>query len=159
KLTAREDAKELNELLEHETEELGEDKAKKRLEIRQKLNARFRTVEDKEKEITTKSQEVEATAEKLSNIQREQLATKEALTLVFPQDKTLASKVNGYVKRLTAAETPKEFELILEGIKKEVKGKPFRPANTRGSGGGGDNLSNLSPREKIEYGLAHPKKT
>jgi len=185
-LQTREDDKDLKAMFDADTEEQGEDKAKRTNEARTKFASRFREYQEKAEIVKQASEAIkeidldEETAHELGfdapdiggkikaigkyadylgGVERHQIAIQEALKLVLPKDKGLSSEVDSIVKRLEEADTPREFDLILKTVQREYEGKakPFKPDSGR-SGGGGQNFDEMSPREKIEEGLRRAQK-
>ncbi len=166
--------RELQDLFGEEKESLGEDEANKRKANREKIAAQV-------KEFQQKSTEVEQVKAKIGNANLDELlrdlkvttlekgvdmltanlrdyrAKMDVWALMFPEDKAKIQKVAALVKKFEKAQDLEDYDIILEGIKESVKTKPFVPDTSR-SGGGGVDLSKLSPREKIDRGIESAKK-
>jgi len=85
----------------------------------------------------------------------------EALGINLPQDKIdhliKESEGSPKLRKLLAAQITAELKKTTEK-KVEVEEGPEQPDSSAHSAPGGIDLDNLSPKEKIEYGLAHPRK-
>lgn len=154
KLEDKTDNKELDLLLKGETDELGEDDAKKRDEIRRKYNQRFKEYREKAAQADEAKKEAETTAEKLGGIERHQMARERAYAILMPQDKEFDKALDSIVKELEEAESPEHMDRLAKLVVRERQGKqkPFKPDSGRNSGGGID-LSKLSSEERIAYAL------
>ncbi len=159
-----------------EKETLGEDDANKRKTHREHietLNKDFRQrdtqVKAQMEKLGTANLDEVLESLKVSNLSegidkvsfnvRNNKIKEELWTLIFPEDKDKLNQYTKYLKKFDKAHDAEDVELILGGIRETIKAKskPFVPDSSAG-GGGGEDLSKLSPEELITLGLKKKKK-
>lgn len=157
-LEDKEDDRDLKAMFEADEEQGDEATAKKRDEARRKFTARWHEYKEKAEEVEKQVEDNHQRAEKLGGIEKVQQARIEALKLVMPKDTGLISQVEAIVQKLSEAETPREFDLILNGIKQDFasKTKKFVPDSGKQSGSVGD--LTLKGEDAVTAGLRKLKK-
>ncbi len=112
-----------------------------------------------------KAKELEGTASKLQEVERQQDAFAKALKFFLPEDnEEFLSNVDTFAKKLASAETQKERDLIieLEEAKRHVEVEPKvskpKPDSSLPTASGGMDASKLHGGEAVRYALTHPKK-
>ncbi len=165
--------RELQTIFGEETEKLGEDEATKRKTDREKIMAQVKEFQQKSAEVEQiktkignvgidafledlKVPTLEKAVDRLSANLRDYRAKMDVWALLFPEDKAKIQKVTALVKKFEKVQDLEDYDIILEGIKESVKTKPFVPDSSH-SGGGGVDLSKLSPHDLIVLGLKKKK--
>jgi len=142
-------------LFDEESESKGEDEATKRKAAREDVKKQVLEYQQNKAYVDKTKPELEKRESVLNFVERDQKAQNEIWKVIFPEDKAKIERVNALVKRFEKAQDLEDFEIILEGIKGELKGKasPARkPDSGRNGGSGGVDLSKLSARELFVLG-------
>jgi len=143
-----------------EYDEKGDEKKAEQLKAEdQEFKKLYLDYEKNQVEVNRLKPELEQKVNALGMVERNFSAREEIRSLLFPEDKDRIAKFKVYTDRLEQAENIKDFEIILEGIKQEVKSKskPFKPDSSKQGGGGGRDLSKLSPKELFILGQKKKK--
>ena len=120
-------------LFDEESESKGEDEAAKRKAAREDVKKQVLEFQQNRVYVDKAKPELEKRESYLNFVQRDQSAKDEIWKLVFPEDKAKIERVSALVKRFEKAQDQEDFEIILEGIKGELKGKAA-PARKPDSG-------------------------
>ncbi len=147
--------RDLESIFKGDTEEYGEEQAKKRQDSLRKFSEHYKEYQAKS-HIHAKLDEIAVkigTREKTVSIRE---------ALLDWRDKGFAFDVNEVREKLEQATDPKTFEVVKNAIASELKAKtdkkPFRPSPGRSGGGGGIDLKKLSGRELLNRGYAKEQK-
>lgn len=118
---------EINALFGEESENLGEDVAKKNKENRAKMAANYKDFQSRDAEVNKSKAFYDDMTPKLGAIERNQHAREAVWQLLFSEDKAKLAQATALIKKFEKAEDWKDYEIILEGIQGSHKGKPFEP--------------------------------
>ena len=145
-----------------ESESKGEDTAVKLKAGREELKKQVLEYQKNQAYVNRVKPELEKRESALNFVERDQKARDEVWKLLFPDDSDKVSKVAALVKRFEKAQDMEDFEIIIESLKSELKAKSGKKTfvpDSGNQGGGGSDLKNLSPLEKITRGLKKEIKT
>lgn len=90
---------------------------------------------------------------------RDQQSREELWGLYFPEDAKKLAQIAKDMEKISKAKDPTQYEIVMEGIKESLKSKgpKYTPDSGR-QGGGGKDMSKMSPEEKISEGFKELKK-